>query len=518
MLHLTYSSSLSKLCEINSSFDSGVLRVAYKDKNRNGSFISKETFERCMETIYNCPIVCNYDRETDSIGAHDIEVVKDANGNLHLVNVTTPIGVVPESARLYWEEVEEEDGTVHEYLCTEALLWKRQEAYRKIKEDGISAESMEITVKDGEIDSQSGLFVIKDFEFTAFCILGSGVEPCFESASLEVFSHNEFKQQMEQMMAELKETFTIVNSQNRDIETTIYHSTEGGEVLDEKMALVAEYGLDADALGFNLGDFSMDDLREKFEALKNNDHHDEEGEPAGADDQSGAENFELAQNFLNMLYEALESEKVETCFGEMTRYWLVDYDPDLAEVYCNDASDGWKLYGFRYSMNGDNVVIDFESKKRMKFAIVAFNDGDQDMPFASVFNMAVDAYTANDAGWSQKYQEATEKIASMKGDLEELNDLRSFKVETEKAQKKDAADKLFSSFEDLAGIEAFDTLKSEYDKFSLEQLEEKCYAIRGRNGVHAAFSLEKTPKLPVNKTGLDENEPYGGAVLRYSSK
>lgn len=518
VLHLTYSSSLFKLCEVNSSFDSGVLRVAYKDKNRNGSFISKETFERCMKTIYNCPIVCNYDRDTDSIGAHDVEIVKSANGDLRLVNVTTPIGVVPESAKTYWEEVEEEDGSVHEYLCTEALLWKRQEAYKKIKDDGISAESMEITVKDGEIDSQSGLFVIKDFEFTAFCILGSDVEPCFESASLEVFSHSEFKRQMEQMVAELKETFTMVNSHESEIDITTNHSTEGGEVLDEKMALVAEYGLDADALDFSLEDFSMEELREKFDALKNNESTNDTvvGEEQAEQPQ---ETFELAGNFSRTLAEALESEKVDTGFGEMPKYWYVDYDPDLAEVYCHDMTDGWKLYGFSYTMNGDNVVIDFESKKRMKFAIVAFDEGEQEMPFASAFNMAVETYAAKNADWTQRYQAASEKIANLENDLQELDELRSFKVTTEKAQQKDAADKLFSSFEDLVGIEAYEALKNEYDKFSLEQLEEKCYAIRGRNGTHATFSLEpKAPKLPVNETKLDENEPYGGAVLRYSSK
>lgn len=288
--------------------------------------------------------------------------------------------------------------------------------------------------------------------------------------------------------------------------------------MDEKMALVAEYGLDAGALDFSLEDFSMEELREKFDALKNNESTNDTvvGEEQAEQPQ---ETFELAGNFSRTLAEALESEKVDTGFGEMPKYWYVDYDPDLAEVYCHDMTDGWKLYGFSYTMNGDNVVIDFESKKRMKFAIVAFDEGEQEMPFASAFNMTVETYAAKNADWTQRYQAASEKIANLENDLQELDELRSFKVTTEKAQQKDAADKLFSSFEDLAGIEAYEALKNEYDKFSLEQLEEKCYAIRGRNGTHATFSLEqKAPKLPVNETKLDENEPYGGAVLRYSSK
>ncbi len=87
---MTYTSSLSNLCEVNSSFDAGILQVAYEGKNRNGSFISRESFERSIKTIYNCPIVCNYDRETNSIGAHDILLVRDENDTLQMVNATTP--------------------------------------------------------------------------------------------------------------------------------------------------------------------------------------------------------------------------------------------------------------------------------------------------------------------------------------------------------------------------------------------------------------------------------------------
>lgn len=131
-MRIVFSSGISNLVEKNSSFDSGVLRVAYTGKNRNNSFISKETYERCIQSIYNCPIVCNYDRETDTIGSHDIELVSTDDGGMKIVNITQPVGVIPESAKYWWEEIEDNSG-VHEYLCVDALIWKRQEAYRKSK-------------------------------------------------------------------------------------------------------------------------------------------------------------------------------------------------------------------------------------------------------------------------------------------------------------------------------------------------------------------------------------------------
>jgi len=87
-LNITYESSLTQLVSINPSFDMGVLKVAYTGLNRNNSFISEETFEKCIKTIYNCPVVCNYNRESDSIGSHDIEIVKDKDNKYKIINIS----------------------------------------------------------------------------------------------------------------------------------------------------------------------------------------------------------------------------------------------------------------------------------------------------------------------------------------------------------------------------------------------------------------------------------------------
>ena len=509
VVHMAYSSSLSSLCEINSSFDTGVLRIAYTGANRNGSFISKETFERCIETLYNCPIVCHYDRETDSIGGHDVELVSGEDGSMRLVNMTIPIGVIPESSKYFWSVVEEEDGTEHEYLCADVLIWKRQEAYRKIKEDGITAHSMELTVKDGAMEG--GLFVIKDFEFTAFCLLGDEHEPCFESSALGLFSYDEMKKQMAEMMSDLKNEFSlVVPPVGENDKHPQNHPMEGGEkVLNEKLALVAEHGLEVENLEFSIEDLTLEELREKFEAMKPAEPAvdpvvDEPAEPKA--------DFALAGQIRDEIYNALSVEKIECCWGEMTRYHYVDHDHEALQVYCYDAED-WKLYGFSYSMNGDNVVIDFESKKRMKFAIVDFDEGEQPAPFAGVFEEITKQYTANDTQWSEKYQTASDTITSMEN---ELGTLRQFKTDTEAAAKAAAQEEVFAQFEDLVGVEEFDALREHCAEYELDALEEKCYAIRGRKGTTAKFTTEsKPPKLKVDKTAPVSNDPYGGLFARY---
>ena len=502
--HMTYSSSLSSLCEINSSFDTGVLRIAYTGKNRNGSSISKEVFESCIETMYNCPIVCNYDRETDSIGGHDMELVSNKDGDLKIVNCTMPVGVIPESSKYFWEIVEEDDGTQHEYLCAEVLIWKRQEAYQKIKEDGITKHSMELSIKDGEM--KDGIFEIHDFEFTAFCLLGDDHEPCFESSAMGLFTLDSLKVQMEEMMSELKETYSVI-SPHSEVEDKYDIPTEGGEkVLNEKIALVTEYGYEVESLDFSIEEMTIEELREKFEAMK------AEVSADPATDPAIEEKFELNSQICDEIRYAVETEMIERPWGKMPRYCVFDHDAESMMVYCFDAEDHWKLYGFTFSMNGDNVVVDFDSKKRMKLAIVEFNNGEQDIPFDKVFEDISAQYTVNNTQWSEKYQAVSDTIETMNN---ELGSLRQFKADTEAAAAEVARKEIFAQFEDLEGVEEFEALRGNCTDFDLGALEEKCYAIRGRNGTSAKFT--KKPEAP--KLMVDRNEPddrvYGGLFEKY---
>lgn len=508
VLNLTFASSITNLCEVNSSFDSGILRIAYPGINRNGSAISKETFERCIKTIYNCPIVCNYDRESDTLGGHDMEVVRQQEGGLVLVNLTTPVGCIPESAHVFWEEVKEDDGTVREYLCAEALLWKRQEAYRKIKKDGIVAHSMEITVKDGE--SIDGLYHIKDFEFTAFALIG--VEPCFESSSLEMFSKKDFKEQLSEMMLELKESFNLVKTSSNEDDNTnlINHSMEGGEQVLDRNELIAKYGIDVSALDFSIEDFTLEELEEKFKAIQSAAVVDDpESGQSGSGD--GENTFALMSNVLDEIMRALDEVKLQRDWGECNRYWFVDCDVEAQEIYCWDSND-WLLYGFTYAMDGDSVNIDFDSKKRKKYVIVDFDEGEQASPFAPVFAQ-MEQKIQDNAEWEAKYQTASDTIASMEN---ELTELREFKADAEDAAAQNARAIILAQFEDLAGIEAFENLKETCADYDVDILEEKCYAIRGRQAaVSGKFSFEpKVPKLKVEheRTG---NAPYGGLFEKY---
>lgn len=516
VMNVTYDiadTSIFDIKEVNSSFASGSLKVMYTGENRNGSSISKDAVLHALPTLKNVPIVCHWDPLAREIGGHDMELVRDDDGTMRLRNLTEPCGVVPDHASFRFETDTDNDGVEHEYLIIDGvLLWKRQDVFNYISKDleGRVKHSMEISVFDCEQDS-SGILEINQFEFTALCLLGN-CEPCFQGSELEMFSSNNFKKQMAQMMSDLKEEFSLVvppvgvndtHPQN--------HPMEGGEkVLNEKLALVAEYGLEVENLEFSVEDLTLEELREKFEAMKT--AEDPVVEPAVAEPAEPTVDFALAGQIREEIYNALSVEKIECCWGEMTRYHYVDHDHEALQVYCYDAED-WKLYGFAYTMNGDNVVIDFESKKRMKFAIVDFDEGEQAAPFAGVFGEITKQYTENDTQWSEKYQTASDTITSMEN---ELGTLRQFKTDTEEAALAVARDEVFAQFEDLVGVEEFDALRENCAEYELDALEEKCFAIRGRRGVTAKFAHEsKPPKLKVDKTQPVNDSLYGGLFAKY---
>lgn len=501
-LSIVYKASLENLTEINPSFDRGILKVAYAGKNRKGSYISKDTFEKCINTIFNCPIVCNYKRETNSIGSHDMDIVKDETGNIKLVNITTPVGVVPESAKYWWEEITEPNGDVHDYLCTEVLIWKRQEAYSKIKENGITDESMEIQILDGEeID---GYYHITSFIFLAFCLLESA-EPCYESACIQLFSEDKFNEQREYMMQDFKKYFSNANSQNGvHIDTTNFISefSKGGNEMEKKLELLAQYGLTETELNFKLEDFDLNELKEKFELLSNANTSNNNSDPDVTANYSLNLEQLREQIFINLGTQTYDDPN----WGECCKYYYIDVDIEGKEIFVYDATKDWSVWGFKYEMNGDNVEIDFENKRRKKFAIVDFDEGTTEANYAYAFDSIKEVYQS-------KCSELTAKVDTLS---EQLTEFKNEKYEN-------SISEIFENFSNLDGVEEFENLKTNHTDMDYETIEEKCYAIEGRINKSkeniSKFASKRQNSVRINiEQNKAEKEPYGDLFIKYGNK
>ena len=527
-IYLTFESSLTDVCEVNASFDRGVLRICYPGKNRNRTYIDKEDLVRCAKTLPYVPLVGNYIRSEEDFGGHDVEVITTLDGTLRMVNKTQPVGVVPSDAKVYFDTVIDKDGNEKEYLFVEVLLWKRQEAYKKIKEDGVVSHSMEITVKSGE--TIDGIFHIYDFEFTALCLLGSNVEPCFEDSALVVYDSSFFKAQFELMMDDFKESFNLATT---SLEDNTYSQDDtkvkGGEedlepnkdnvfTEDPKNPEVNET-FEEGASAETKPEAAEPDAAEGNEPEATNAEDPETDDPAEGEPEGEAlegVDFALSGAIRDGLWEAIAAQdRITDEYGEWTRYFFVDFDIEKGEVYFEDCVDGWKLYGCNYTMDGDHVVVDFESKKRMKYTIVDFDEGSQAKDMGSIFSAVNESLSAKHQAEIAKYDA-------------ELNELREFKANADESAALAERQAVVAEFEDIAGTEEFVAISDHLLDFEVEALREKCYAIRGKNITNptsATFSAHTSmPRFPVESNGIrfedDEyaDAPYGGVVEHYLGK
>ena len=201
------------------------VKVLYTGKNRNRSFISKEVATKMANSLPGTPIVGQYFYQTGDFGDHgDEELVIDDKG-VRFIKSTVPYGFVATDAKVWWQNFVDKDGVEREYLLTEGYLWTgRYPDCKRIIEKG-NHQSMELDRDSlmGEWSKISGewskfendeheYFIISDAVFSALCILGEDVEPCFEGANITKkggimysLDRDEFKEKMLDFMADLKD-------------------------------------------------------------------------------------------------------------------------------------------------------------------------------------------------------------------------------------------------------------------------------------------------------------------------
>jgi hypothetical protein len=70
----------------------------------------------------------------------------------------------------------------------------------------------------------------------------------------------------------------------------------------------------------------------------------------------------------------------------------------------------------------------------------------------------------------------------------EVNELREYKSDIEKTERQTALDELFATFDEkLSECEEYSAIKEDNSKYSVVEIEEKCYAMLGR--IHSNFSV-----------------------------
>lgn len=180
---------------VNPSFHMGSARIFAIDSVANNVKFSQESTMNALPTLKNIPIVALYKDDEQNFGDH--EIVRDVDGIRY---GTYPIGMIPESAEQWIEEVQTEEGT-KQYLCSDILLWKRQKKeFQLIKSQGTFSVSMEVGMVDYEFNANK-VCNVNEFYFTAIAVLGNGVKPAFKEACLNFHKIGVFQD----MMLDLRE-------------------------------------------------------------------------------------------------------------------------------------------------------------------------------------------------------------------------------------------------------------------------------------------------------------------------
>ena len=493
-------------------------------KNRNLTHISRETVDAALPTLPYSPVVAHlmYDESEDAyyVGGHDCEI---EDGKLKYV--TVPYGVVVNDSFGY-EDVEESSGAVSTYLTCSIILWTgRYGDLMKASYDDKTyfGQSMEIIPTRVSKYAQDDRYTdIESFTFSCLTLLGKSddpehhVEPCFPSACVQPYSCIDFSDSyFAEKFEELKSAMREALSQDGEANT---YSKE--ECVLTKLEILEKYNLTPETCEIDIELYTEETLEEKLKEMY------AEKSPESEEESHDPEVFELnTLEKANEISIELSKEKIQTDWGwEYPRYWLVEIQGN--DVIVEDADDHYRKYAIPVVMNGDFVSLDFDSKRRVKTVYEPMEgEAPEGMPSPMVaFSSMV---SEKMAALSEEYQAAKDSLSESEQKYTALSDQYSelsTKYDALIAEKKDSErETVFKKFDaELSGSDEYESLKSDKE-MSIEQLEERCYALIGKKKFSYVPSSSKSD-ADVVKFGAQKSAPtvndalYGGLREKYLNK
>lgn len=509
LIGVNFSLKFETIEDINPSFARARVAIAYAGRNRNKSNIKKEVFEEALPSLFYCPVVGRYDPDKDDFGGHDIRVVHNKDGELTLENATVPFGVVFADDGVTWETVTEEDGTQREYLYCNVILWKRQYGYERLASQDSWHQSMEIHVDRYVVDSE-GYCDIEKMYFEALCILGNEVEPCFESASVQLASTTAVSSYRLQFSAMLEELRELPEFKDMKFDFGGDDPHKGGKnelIFSEEVRdqILAEFGLSLDALNFEITDeMTEEQFRAALEAMQT---------PPASDPAPESTFSASYKQKLEALRNALDGNIVRDGEGNVvseTYYWVADFDETHVYVERSiwTADDYTSDYGrFQYSMAEDGLTATITGEfEEMVMRWLTLEENAKLDQSRNAFEML-----------SNEYEEYK---ASHSTENSEVDALRQFQTERMTADHHGAIDAVLAEFEDLSENTEFMAMTANDNEVAYgfndpEALRKECFAIRGKMAAPAKFAK----KPAAVRVGLPSNDDvpsrYGNLFERF---
>ena len=523
--------------------------VLHTGGNLNGSRFEKEVVDRAAKSIANTPILGyieqNDDDELDFKG-HEHELIVDEDG-IRYVYAGSAYGVIPESCNPRWVSRDDGTGKTREYLRVDGLLWtKFDDSCGIFERDVVKGQSMEITNMEGYVD-KDGYYVVQNFDFDGCCVLSTTdpqIRPAMTGSTVTAnFTAATIASQVKDMLAE----YTALQRSESSKEAQIDNFAKGDDCLKEKEEILASYGIDASTLEFSLEEITIEELKAKCEemaAAKSAEPEEPQGEPEsepaaepaaepeesdppaepeGAAEHEGGEpaaDYSLnLRDKLNEVNEAISAETMIDPWGyEVSRYWLQDVQDDLVVVM--DCQD-WKIYSFTFTMDGDNVKVDFASKKRIKVKYEAWDEGSADMGVPALYSTMSDKAKEQ----TEKLEAANKQYSELKAEYDEMKPKYDAYVAAEAAAAKEEEnakrEQLFAVMDQKLDGDADYAKLRDNKTMEFTVLEDACYKLLGKKAAEFSYVPSKEKKGEVSKVRFGVNgtqkteKRYGDLFERY---
>lgn len=516
--------------------------VMHTGANLNKTSFTKDAINKAVPTIRNTPIlgyvVDELDEEDKDFKGHEHEL-RITDKDVKYVYAGQAYGVIPESCNPRWIVKDDGTGIEREYLRVDGLIWtKFSDPVDIFTRDGTKNHSVELTDMACGPADKNGNVPVGSFKFDGCCILSTtdpSIKPAMTGSCVTAnFSVEDITAQIRDRLYEyqtIQQNYTAQNDNPSDKEkgdTTPMNENEKNSVVTENTTTknpeietppaenavqepetqTTENSVPAEGEGeAPATNNTIANADEGTTAPAGNTAPTEEGESAASSE------FTLTANQLrDEVYNALLEIQVPSRWDPecmIPKYWLTDIQDN--EVIVTDSGT-YQLMGIPYSMNGDNVVLEYENIKRKKVVYEDWDNGDVMPGLITMFSTLTDKLVE----LSDSYTKAANEVSEIKPKLEAY---QQAEAEAIAAADKAKRDELFAMMDEKLGANAEYAALKENTEIPYSDLETKCYALVGRQSAEFSYVPNKnnkgTVRFGVGGTQNGSDVAYGGLIEHY---
>lgn len=518
-----------------------IIDVMHTGANLNKTSFTKDAINKAVPTIRNTPIlgyvVDELDEEDKDFKGHEHEL-RITDKDVKYVYAGQAYGVIPESCNPRWIVKDDGTGIEREYLRVDGLIWtKFSDPVDIFTRDGTKNHSVELTDMACGPADKNGNVPVGSFKFDGCCILSTtdpSIKPAMTGSCVTAnFSVEDITAQIRDRLYEyqaIQQNYTAQNDNPSDEEkgdTTPMNENEIKTPGVEENRVPAENTVTpTEPAGNDATSPNENTVTEPTAApaeenvAPTTEPEPAPVEPAGTENTAPTENetaagaeFTLSANQLrDEIYNALLKVQVPSRWDPdcmIPKYWLTDILD--SEVIVTDSGT-YQLMGIPYSMNGDNVVLDYVNIKRKKVTYEDWDEGDVMPGLITMLSTLTDKLVE----LSDSFTKAANEVSEIKPKLEAYQ-----QAEEKAAAAADKAkrDELFSIMDEKLGADTEYIALKENNEISYSDLETKCYALVGRKSAEFSYvpnkNNKKTVRFGVGGTQNGSDVAYGGLIEHY---